>query len=108
VSDTNGENPLSVMIASISKDKEGVVTCLDETRHGMESGDFVTFSEVHGMVELNGSAPREIKVLPVINIRSDGCVLRCLALQLLYKQTNLFSVLQALVIHFVHLHETFK
>ncbi|KAF6030276.1 UBA1 [Bugula neritina] len=63
VSDTNGENPLSVMIASISKDKEGVVTCLDETRHGMESGDFVTFSEVHGMVELNGSAPREIKVL---------------------------------------------
>lgn len=68
MSDTNGENPLSVMIASISKDKEGVVTCLDETRHGMESGDFVTFSEVHGMVELNGSAPREIKVLPVINI----------------------------------------
>ena len=62
VYDTNGENPTSNMIASISKDKEAVVTCLDETRHGLESGDFVTFSEVQGMVELNSSGPREIKV----------------------------------------------
>lgn len=50
------------MIASISKDKEGVVTCLDETRHGMESGDFVTFTEVVGMTEINEAKPREIKV----------------------------------------------
>lgn len=53
------------MIASISKEKEGVVTCLDETRHGMESGDFVTFSEVQGMVEMNSSPPMEIKV-PIV------------------------------------------
>lgn len=62
VYDTTGENPLSNMIASISKDKEGVVTCLDETRHGMESGDFVTFTEVVGMTEINEAKPREIKV----------------------------------------------
>ncbi len=46
VYDTNGAQPLSAMIASISKDKDGVVTCLDEARHGFEDGDYVTFTEV--------------------------------------------------------------
>lgn len=46
VNDVNGANPLSAMIAGISKDKEGVVTCLDEARHGFEDGDYVTFTEV--------------------------------------------------------------
>lgn len=63
VADTNGEQPISNMVASITRDTEGVVTCIDETRHGYESGDFVTFSEIQGMEELNGSEPREIKVL---------------------------------------------
>ena len=45
------------------QDKEGVVTCLDETRHGYEDGDHVSFSEVQGMTELNDSAPLKIKVL---------------------------------------------
>ena len=40
-----------------------MVTCIDETRHGYESGDHVTFSEVQGMTELNGCKPREISVL---------------------------------------------
>lgn len=63
VVDTNGEQPVSNMISSVSKDEQGVVTCLDEQRHGYESGDFVTFSEVQGMTELNQCEPREIKVL---------------------------------------------
>ncbi|NP_001171842.1 ubiquitin-like modifier-activating enzyme 1 [Saccoglossus kowalevskii] len=63
VNDVNGEQPVSNMIASVTKDKDGVVTCLDEARHGYESGDFVTFAEVQGMKELNGCEPREIKVL---------------------------------------------
>ena len=54
------------MIASYvnykSKLQEGVVTCLDETRHGLEDGDFVTFTEVQGMTELNGCEPRKITV----------------------------------------------
>ena len=28
------------------QESEGVVTCLDETRHGYEDGDYVTFEEV--------------------------------------------------------------
>ncbi|KAJ4934953.1 hypothetical protein JOQ06_007733 [Pogonophryne albipinna] len=63
VLDTNGEQPLSSMISMITKDNQAVVTCLDETRHGFESGDYVTFTEVQGMTELNGCSPVEIKVL---------------------------------------------
>ncbi|KAL1501297.1 hypothetical protein ABEB36_006643 [Hypothenemus hampei] len=63
VVDTNGEPPVSAMIADISNDKEGIVTCIDDTRHGMEDGDYITFSEVEGMTELNGCAPIKIKVL---------------------------------------------
>ena len=63
VCDTNGESPVTAMVASISRDNHGVVTCLDDTRHGMEDGDYVTFSEVQGMLELNGCEPKKIKVL---------------------------------------------
>ncbi|XP_055384682.1 ubiquitin-like modifier-activating enzyme 1 isoform X2 [Condylostylus longicornis] len=61
--DTNGVQPVSAMIAGITRDTEGVVTCLDETRHGLEDGDYVTFMEVEGMTELNGCHPIKIKVL---------------------------------------------
>lgn len=60
--DPTGEQPLSGMIVSVERDKEGLVTCLDETRHGLEDGDFVTFTEVQGMIELNGCEPRKISV----------------------------------------------
>lgn len=46
VSDTTGEQPISVLISSVTSEEEGVVTCSDETRHNLESGDYVTFSEV--------------------------------------------------------------
>lgn len=52
VVDPNGENPLSGIVAGI--DSSGLVTALDETRHGFEDGDHVIFSEVQGMDELNG------------------------------------------------------
>ena len=38
------------------------MTCLDETRHGLEDGDFVTFAEVQGMEELNACEPRKVSV----------------------------------------------
>jgi ubiquitin-activating enzyme E1 len=63
VVDTNGEPTVSAMIADISNDKEGIVTCIDDTRHGMEEGDYVTFSEIQGMTELNNCKPVKIKVL---------------------------------------------
>jgi len=63
VVDVTGEEALSGMVAEISSEKEGLVTCLDETRHGLEDGDHVTFVEIKGMESLNGCAPRKVKVL---------------------------------------------
>jgi len=63
VFDHNGEEPVSAMIASVSQEEAGLVTVLDESRHGLEDGDHVTFSEVAGMSELNGAASQPIKVV---------------------------------------------
>lgn len=58
--DATGENPVSGIVAGI--DEEGLVSALDETRHGLEDGDYVTFSEVKGMEKLNGTEPRKVTV----------------------------------------------
>lgn len=63
VIDSTGENPISVMVAGVTKEEQGVVTCMDESRHGFEDGDYVTFREVQGMTELNGCKPKKITVL---------------------------------------------
>jgi len=59
VIDPTGETPVSGIIAGI--DEEGIVACLDETRHGLEDGDFVTFTELQGM-NLNSAEPRKVTV----------------------------------------------
>ena len=60
VGDPTGENVNNGIIASI--DETGLVTALDETRHGLEDGDWVTFTEIEGMTGLNGCEPRKIEV----------------------------------------------
>jgi len=60
VIDATGENPVGGIVAGI--DEEGLVSALDETRHGLEDGDYVTFSEVEGMEALNGCEPRKVTV----------------------------------------------
>ena len=73
VFDTNGEQPISTMVASVTQEEEGVVAALDEARHGLEDGDYVTFSEVDGMTELNGCKPMKIKVcIMVIGISFEN------------------------------------
>ncbi len=59
--DATGEPPSSALIADISSN--GVVTIVDDRRFPFDDGDSVTFYEVKGMVELNNSTPRKIKVL---------------------------------------------
>ena len=46
----------------IAQSAEGLVTTLDESRHNLEDGDYVTFSEIKGMEELNGCEPRKVTV----------------------------------------------
>jgi len=63
VYDDDGENPAMGLISSISRDKDGIVATMDEERHNMVDGDYVTFVELKGMEELNGIAPVPIKVM---------------------------------------------
>ncbi|GAA6062612.1 hypothetical protein JCM10212_002206 [Sporobolomyces blumeae] len=49
VVDQTGETPLSGMVVEIEEAEDALVTCLDETRHGLEDGDFVRFTEVEGI-----------------------------------------------------------
>lgn len=52
--DTNGEEPKEVFIANITKANPGVVTCLENRMHHLQTGDIVTFKEIKGMAALNG------------------------------------------------------
>ncbi|KAJ1509030.1 hypothetical protein HMI55_000123 [Coelomomyces lativittatus] len=63
VTDVDGVAPLTGMIAAISQDKEGAVTCLDESRHFLQEGDYVAFSEILGMTPLNHASPMPVKPL---------------------------------------------
>ncbi|XP_076904023.1 ubiquitin-activating enzyme E1 1-like [Bidens hawaiensis] len=61
VIDVDGEEPHTGIIASISNDNPALVTCVDDERLEFQDGDLVTFSEIHGMPELNDGKPRKVK-----------------------------------------------
>jgi len=61
VKDTNGEREKRGLISSISNDEKAIVTTLDKKRHDLNSGDFVVFTEVKGMKEINKGEPVKIK-----------------------------------------------
>jgi ubiquitin-activating enzyme E1 len=56
VADTNGENPFSGIVASVTQSNPALVTVLDDNRHGLEDGDVVSFTDMQGMEELNGQS----------------------------------------------------
>ncbi len=62
VSDATGEPPASGIITAITCEETSVVACVEDQRHGLETGDIVRFREIRGMAELNG-AERPVKVL---------------------------------------------
>ncbi|XP_036962389.1 ubiquitin-like modifier-activating enzyme 6 [Acanthopagrus latus] len=62
VSDPTGEEPKEIFIQTITQDNPGVVTCMDNQPHGLQTGQSVVFREVNGMVELNSSV-RPVSVL---------------------------------------------
>ncbi|XP_053317677.1 ubiquitin-like modifier-activating enzyme 6 [Spea bombifrons] len=62
VLDTTGEETKEIFISNITQSSNGEVTCFENRPHKLESGQFVTFREVHGMTALNGSV-HKISVL---------------------------------------------
>lgn len=61
VIDVNGEEPHTGIIASITSGNSSVVTCVEDERLEFQDGEYVTFSEVQGMTELNNHKPIKIR-----------------------------------------------
>lgn len=61
VIDTTGEEPRSGIVSDIEPD--GTVTMLDDTRHGLEDGKYVRFTEVEGLEKLNDGTLFKVEVL---------------------------------------------
>ncbi|XP_060103829.1 ubiquitin-like modifier-activating enzyme 6 [Heteronotia binoei] len=55
VLDTTGEEPKEIFISNITQSNPGIITCLDNNPHKLETGQFVAFREINGMSCLNGS-----------------------------------------------------
>jgi ubiquitin-activating enzyme E1 len=66
VIDQNGENPITGMISSITPD--GLVTMMEEGRHGLEDGDVVTFEEVVGLNVNKAEFKVEVKTADTFSI----------------------------------------
>lgn len=52
--DKNGEELQSRIIQAITQEEKGLVNVIEDKRHGFEDGDYIEFTEVQGMTELNG------------------------------------------------------
>lgn len=64
VLDPNDLPAATSMVASITKDNPGVVSVLEDTRHGLDTGDVVTISDVEGMTQVgvrSGGSRRHLR-----------------------------------------------
>ncbi|CAD5231489.1 unnamed protein product [Bursaphelenchus xylophilus] len=62
IDDASGDPVKEVIIEFVDRTTGNVMT-FEETFHGFEDGDYITFSEIKGMTELNGCEPRKITVV---------------------------------------------
>ena len=77
VLDKNGEECHEFFISGVTKVSPGVVSCLENELHGLETNDFVTFREVQGMEELNSGeykvsviSPKEFGICDTTNFNT--------------------------------------
>lgn len=61
VYDVDGEEPHSGIVASVASGKNALVTCVEDERLEFQDGQYVTFSEVVGMTELNQHKPIKVR-----------------------------------------------
>lgn len=61
VADVDGEKPHTGIIADITNDREALICCVKDERLQFQDGDFVLFTEINGMIELNDGKPKRIK-----------------------------------------------
>eukprot|EP00003_Mantamonas_plastica_P033310 TRINITY_DN944_c0_g1_i8.p1 TRINITY_DN944_c0_g1~~TRINITY_DN944_c0_g1_i8.p1 ORF type:complete len:1082 (+),score=421.96 TRINITY_DN944_c0_g1_i8:96-3248(+) len=53
-SDLHGEPEVTCTIAGISNEKKALISCVDDHRHGLETGMVVEITDVRGIPEING------------------------------------------------------
>ncbi|XP_028908082.1 ubiquitin-like modifier-activating enzyme 7 isoform X1 [Ornithorhynchus anatinus] len=63
IQDPTEAEPVSAPIQHISQGSPGLVTLCNGQPHDFQDGDWVTFSGIRGMMELNGCAPQPIHLL---------------------------------------------
>ena len=61
--DETGEENKKFSVVSISKDTSGVVTVDESQDFSLNNGDYVIFKQVEGMIEVNDSPPRPIRII---------------------------------------------
>lgn len=78
IDDHNGETCKEIIIEHVNGETGDVFT-LEEAKHDFEDDDYVLFSEVKGMEELNEIQPVKIKVISKLkgNVRSMKDKYRC-------------------------------
>ena len=69
--DHDGEQCKSFIVIQVDKGEKTIVQIHDDQRHIYQAGDHVVFSEVEGMVELNGRAPVKVVDTTVKSITLD-------------------------------------
>uniref|UniRef100_A0A4X2LF36 E1 ubiquitin-activating enzyme n=1 Tax=Vombatus ursinus TaxID=29139 RepID=A0A4X2LF36_VOMUR len=62
IHDPSEAEPLQSNIGHISQGSPGILTVLEENGHRFQDGDWVTFSDIEGMTELNDCGPLPIRV----------------------------------------------
>ncbi|CAN3360773.1 ubiquitin-activating enzyme E1 1 [Diutina catenulata] len=61
--DQTGEEPKTGLVSDVETDSGTVSTLGDDARHGLEDGDYVKFTEIEGVPELNSGEPYRVTVL---------------------------------------------
>jgi len=63
ITDADGEDTKSFIVVSATQTNPLIITVHEDKRHKFQDGDFVKFTEVQGMTELNGLEPTQIQVI---------------------------------------------
>ena len=61
--DADGEETKSFILANVTQANPAIVTVHEDKRHKFQDGDYVKFTEVEGMTELNSLPPTSITVI---------------------------------------------
>lgn len=72
VTDTDGEEPHTGIVAAISQANPALVNCVEDERLEFQDGDEISFAEVKGMTELNAAGPIKVK-----NVKAHSFEIEC-------------------------------